>query len=508
MTGLRSPLLRTALVMCAGCLHHPSATVVDAAPTSLRLSCPDGVVTRARPLLDGAFVAVEYKPRQDVDASVSPYWVRLYNSADGASQAFPIDGGGAIDAFAMLPDGTLLLSDGQQVRGVVNGATVFTLPARELTAPYAPALRALPTGTWLATHDAASVALIDGAGRVLLPNDPATRRWTVSDDGERLAVARWVPERRAFRLDLHDGRTGALLSSHDAGPNESYDGMLFSPDHQTLVVHEGSWGELSLRDGTTGALQHHLGYTTRAVSVPLGFTPAGDLVVASGLGGVELWDLATRRMTWRAPWAHDGTLDPLPETCIFDDERFACPAVEPTQVVFASPVRPPYGALLQVAVMSGEPGPVRPMGPASLAVHGMESSAISPDGTRLIALMQSERHAEVQTWDLAKRELLRIVPVPMPAEYQANFKLNADASAALLVTHWRASVTYDASMAPDIESVEPDRAALRPGDREAGRDGGGRGGRGGLPARWGAADAVLSMRRGASAIDMSIHDPI
>lgn len=438
--------IRLAALSCGACLHNPGASAPSAAPTAVTLACPNGEVTRTRTLRSGEFVAVEYKPRAGSGAPVA--WLRLYDGATGALLGeHPVaDGGGS---FAMLPDRTLLVSDGEQVRGVRDGATVFSVPARPLTAPYAPALRALPTGNWLATPDAGSVALLDGAGAVLMPNDPATRHWTVSEDGERLAVARWVPERRNMRLDLHDGRTGALLGSRDPGPDESYERMLFSPDHRTLVVRQGSWSELGLLNGDTGAPEHHLGYQARAVSVPLGFTPAGELVVESGLGGLEIWDLSTRRLRQRVPWAHDAQAEPLPDTCTFDDERFACPAVEPHQIAYLSRVDPPWGAAVQVAVMHGEPGPPRPRGTASLAIHSGESATITPDGARLIALMQSERHAEVQTWDLRSGELLRIVPVPMPMEVQANFKLSPDASVALLVTSWQASVTYDAAMAPE-----------------------------------------------------------
>jgi hypothetical protein len=437
------------LLGLAGCAHPVPRAAAPAPPASaavpgvVDLPCPEGTAIRARTYRSGTVVGIQAGPARQGTAPVGPpQVVRLFATSDLTPLGtHAIDAGqGNARAIDLLLDGTVVSSDGQVVHGALGDVPVFSLPIADLGMLYPPVLLALPTGNWIAGHASDAVALVAADGRILVRNDLRVRAWAVSPDGERLAVVRFVSERRVSTLDIHDGRTGAVLSSRDVTPDERFDRMLYAPDHATLFANAGP-ARLTMSDGTSGVRLHTFGTGGRSAAHPVGVTRVGDVLVDTD-GGLQIWAPASARMTARAPWAWEAPAQPAPDGCFFDEETFPCPPATERTVAYAS--EPAADGWARFALLPGSPGPATVEDPSRLVVGSRDSVVFSSDGTHLLVLVQSTQESEVRAWDLATREVVRITPVPMSTDGAGRFVSNVDGTEALLVAPWRASVQHDA----------------------------------------------------------------
>jgi WD40 repeat protein len=119
-------------------------------------------------------------------------------------------------------------------------------------------------------------------------------------DGKALASAAWDGTIRLW--DLSEGEASKVYYGLDGGGAASFRSVAFSPDGKMLATGDGG---VKLWDVGTGAVRTLRGHVATVSSVA--FSPDGRTLLSGGMAGeMKLWDVATgevRATLWGRPRA-------------------------------------------------------------------------------------------------------------------------------------------------------------------------------------------------------------
>lgn len=432
-------VLVVALSVVLGCAERSRPQTPRASPVTgihiVSLACPDDPVLHTQLFDEGRFVAII----TEVDRQ-KPQRLSLLSTRDGRVRgdwSIGFDRNGPA-SFDLLPSGVFVyVGSDRALHGVrENGEEVFSVTREALRSIYPPNVRALPTGNWLASFERTEIALIDGAGNVLMPNDHNVRDWAVSGDGERLAVRRFDSARREIVLTIHDGRTGKLLGSRDVG--SAFDDMVYAPDHRALLADTVGGCGLSLLHGTTAESLATFGERPPCQAVNrFGFTKDGDVMIESG-DSLKIWSLEQERPVFAVANAVVGQPDPAPKKCFYDGDDVSCLPLSERNVGYAWGRGSAARELVRYDVIPGVARSYVHDRPGEMVDAG-NAAVLAFQGKRLVVVRRDGTSTEVQTWDTGSRTLIRAVGIPS-LEFAAMLTASPKSSHVFLRAKWRVSM--------------------------------------------------------------------
>lgn len=251
--------------------------------------------------------SVAFSPDGSLAAGTDTGTVQLWDASSGQLTT-TFTAGSKVDSVAFAPDGTTL-ADGNGVGSIrlwdTAAESVVTSPPAALPSSAGGEIAFSPDGKSLASLDAVALQLWDTATRRL------TGTLTPSDSSSSFESVAFSPNGKFLAINSQDGQDNDAVQLWDRATNQVtatypagslFDAMMaFSPNGRILAV--GSvFGAVELWDTVTGALVRTLPAADNSpTAASVAFSPDGKIVAVGNAAGLHLWDAATGRSAGSLP---------------------------------------------------------------------------------------------------------------------------------------------------------------------------------------------------------------